>query len=176
MATLILNKALTQEVSSTIGEEIIVADFIESHQRNGKGNQRNLIFIVNDKYKVTVQLNVFNGTSYETCWNAEKLSKEEIENRMFGRRISEISKEGEVPWNIGIMVAHIEDKETAVNLLKHINNCRPMAHNNFKNELHGDLRQMVSAIKKVIGEENWRKLRCNNEEQLAIFAHYLAGR
>lgn len=83
------------------------------------GNQgRNYLFLVNNKWQITVMkdLDDVDGNTHD-FFKIENYQEIRVRCKAFGKRVSHLTNLAEVPWELGLVVAHIEDDKEALRVL-----------------------------------------------------------
>lgn len=100
-----------------------------------------------------------------------------IDEKTFGKRVELLSKEADVPWNIGIIVGDIPDDNDAINILKIIKASQNTTDTLARYELSGYyIQDKHKGIERLIGSENFKKIKYSLSVKKTIrLAKYLLG-
>lgn len=131
------------------------------------------ILNIDDKYLVKF---CSSGPDEISLITVEKYSDYVKAQKSFGRRVSKLSREADVPWKIGVFAGNIASDKDAIMVLKKIREATPVEDSDLLWELSCGINRRNEAIKQVLGEEIFSLLSCKGQNQTKTLALYLSGR
>ena len=171
------HKVYSREITLRIAEELghfEKVKFLRSVSRWVGTGYKNYLYVIDDKWQVTVSANNYSGGDFYDSYQIEDYTKIVAQQKAFGRRVARLARKAGVPWNIGVFVGHIEEDDEAVSILKHVKSARGTADEELQHELSCGIGRRTAAIKQLLGE-TWEKLSCSGQRQTTILAYYLLG-
>lgn len=169
----------SREITLRLAEELghfEKVEFLRSVSRWVGTGYKNDLYVIDDKWQVTVSANNYDSWSgsFYASYTIEDYTKIVAQQKAFGRRVARLAKKAGVPWNIGVFVGHIEEDEEAVSILKQVKSARGTADEDMQWELSCGIGRRTAAIEALLGD-TWRKLNCSGQRQTTILADYLLG-
>lgn len=169
----------SREITLRLAEELghfEKVEFLRSVSRWVGTGYKNDLYVIDDKWQVTVSANNYDSWSgsFYASYTIEDYTKIVAQQKAFGRRVARLAKKAGVPWNIGVFVGHIEEDEEAVSILKQVKSARGTADEYMQWELSCGIGRRTAAIEALLGD-TWRKLNCSGQRQTTILADYLLG-
>lgn len=149
--------------------------FVTSYTRQPGTGYRNKVFVIDEKWQVTVSTNNYSSGGFYSSYRVDDYTKICAQQKYFGRRVARLAKKAGVPWNIGIFVGHIEDDDEAISILRHVKNARGTASEDLQYELSCGIGRRTDAIAEILGETWAKKLDCSGQKQTRTLANYLLG-
>ena len=167
----------SREITLRLAEELghfEKVKFLRSVSRWVGTGYKNYLYVIDDKWQVTVSANNYSGGDFYDSYQIEDYTKIVAQQKAFGRRVARLARKAGVPWNIGVFVGHIEEDDEAVSILKQIKSARGTADEDLQWELSCGIGRRTAAIKQLLGE-TWEKLSCSGQIQTSTLADFLLG-
>ena len=178
-AHLVRNRDITRALIKKLGffEKV---EFLKSVSRwTGTGYRDNL-YVLDDKWLVTVHCNEYTGSGFVDTFEFSDYQEVRNREKEFGRRASKLAKITEVPWKIAVMAGHIEDDDEAIEVLRKIRRARTAflkdPDPDYLIELDCGYERRNAAINALLEEEVLRQLDCTSQKRTRDLAMYMAGR
>ena len=172
---LVHSEEITLALLDRIGQFYKV-EFLRSYSRQTGTGYRNKVYLVNDKWQVTVITNCYcqeNGSFFDR-FEVEEYAPIVERKKAFGHRVARLAKAAGVPWNIAVMAGNISDDAEAIELLKRVKGAKALVSKEYKTELGCGINRRTWALEKLLGDD-WRKLTCKGQKQTTTLAEYLAA-
>lgn len=171
---LVHSRAVTLRLAIDLGRFSKV-EFMRSVLPSSGTGHINYIYLIDNKWQVTVDGNLYNKTGGHNGYTIEDYTKIVAKQKAFGRRVARLAKIVDVPWNIATFVGHIESDEEAIVILKQIKAAKGTADENICRELSRGIERRTGAIELLLGE-TWEKLNCVGQRQTRDLANYLLSK
>ena len=168
---LVHTRAVTLRLREELGEFQTVR-FIKSYSRWAGTGYRNYVYVIDEKWQVTVVGNCYSGGEFYDSYQVEDYTKIVASQKAYGRRVARLAKAAGVPWNIAVFAGNIASDEEAINVLKSVKQVKGSADADLSWELSCGIGRRVTAIEQMLGE-TWNKLSCSGQKQTKTLADYL---
>ena len=172
-AHLVHTRAVTLRLREELGEFQTVR-FLKSYSRWTGTGYRNYVYVIDEKWQVTVVGNCYSGGEFYDSYQIEDYTKIVASQKAYGRRVARIARQAGVPWKIAVFAGNIADDGEAVEVLKAVKAARGTADEAISWELSCGIGRRVSAIEQMLGD-TWQKLSCSGQNQTTTLAYYLRG-
>lgn len=135
----------------------------------------------NDKvYEVTVHANCYNGGNFFDSYSVKEvnLEGEKAEKRAYYLKTKALADAAGVPWKIASLIANKDDTERAVAALKAakaIADGDKYLEPDMAHELDCGIYRRKSAIKELLGEQNYDAFAIEGQVRSSRLAYYLLG-
>lgn len=172
---LVYDRETTLRLREELGE-FKKFEFIKSFSRWAGSGYKNYVYVIDDKWQVTVSANNYEHGKFYTSYIIEDYSKIVAQRKVFGRRVARLAKQAGVPWDIAVFVGYIESDEEAIETLKQVKESTKKVDEDLRWELSCGIGRRVFAIQHILGEETWEKLDCRGQSRTATLADYLSAK
>ncbi len=172
-AHLVHTRAVTLRLREELGEFKSVR-FIKSYSRWAGTGYRNYVYVIDEKWQVTVVGNCYSGEEFYDSYQVEDYTKIVASQKAYGRRVARLAKIAGVPWHIAVFAGNIADDGEAIEVLKVVKAAKGTADENLQWELSCGIGRRCAAIGALLGEA-WQKPPCSGQRQTTTLANYLLG-
>lgn len=172
-AHLVHTRAVTLRLREKLGEFQTVR-FLKSYSRWAGTGYRNYVYLVDEKWQVTVVGNCYSGGEFYDSYQIEDYTKIVASQKAYGRRVARLARAAGVPWNIAVFAGNIADDSEAIEVLKAVKAAKGTADRDLQWELTCGIGRRVAAIEQMLGD-TWQKLSCSGQRQTTTLAEYLLG-
>lgn len=170
---LVHTRAVTLRLREELGEFQTVR-FVKSYSRWAGTGYRNYVYVVDEKWQVTVVGNCYSGGEFYDSYQVEDYTKIVASQKAYGRRVARLAKATGVPWNVAVFAGNIADDAEAIEVLKAVKAAKGTANESLQWELFCGIGRRVAAIEMMLGD-TWHKLSCSGQKQTTTLADYLLG-
>lgn len=170
---LIYSEDVTKRLREELGDFSVVR-FVRSYTRWVGTGYRNFVYVVDEKWQVTVSACYTSGV-YFNSYNIEDYKQIVASKKAYGRRVSRLAKQAGVPWDIAVFTGNLADDGEVVAVLKAVKAAKGTADKATRWELSCGIGRRVAAIEKLLGGDTWKKLSCRGQRQTKTLADYLLG-
>lgn len=170
-AHLVHSREVTLRLREELGEFQVVR-FLKSYSRWAGTGHRNYVYVVDEKWQVTVVGNCYSGGEFYDSYQIEDYAKIVASQKAYGRRVARLAKAAGVPWNVAVFAGNIADDAEAIEVLKAVKAAKGTANEDLQWELSCGIGRRTAAIEALLGD-TWRKLNCSGQRQTTILADYL---
>ena len=171
----IYNTAVTLKVAKEIGyfENVEFLRYIPNYSQAGA---RDYLYLVDDKWQVTVNSRRYGYSEYFDNYIVEELVDVEAKQKAFGRRVARLSKEADVPWEVGVFAGHLEEDDEVISVLTAVKAAKGTADEKQNMQLTSEsgIEQRTAVFVQLLGD-TWEKLNCHGQRSIQTLATYLAS-
>ena len=169
------NTAVTLKVAKEIGyfENVEFLRYIPNFSQAGA---RDYLYLVDDKWQVTVYSKRYGFSEYFENYIIEELVDVEAKQKAFGRRVARLAKEADVPWEIGVFAGHLEEDDEVISVLTAIKAAKGNIDENQSTQLSSETNpeQRTAVFMQLLGDI-WQKLNCHGQRSITTLASYLVS-
>lgn len=168
---LVHTRAVTLRLCEELGKFHTVR-FVKSYSRWAGTGYRNYVYVIDEKWQVTVVGNCYSDGEFYDSYQIEDYAKIVASQKAYGRRVARLARNAGVPWNIAVFAGNIADDAEAVEVLKVVKAAKGTADKDLRWELTCGIGRRVAAIEQMLGDI-WQKLSCSGQRQTTTLADYL---
>ena len=167
------NLELTNRIKEKTGEKVRSAKRIRNYYKEDTTDYRQIYYVINWKFLVTLYLDKETGKLLDEITVEDYMEKISIQKE-FGLRVEHLSVIANVPWNVAELVGHILDDNEALHIIEELKRSKKNVTKQLKYELYSGSNSRLNAIKKILGDNLFDKIRITTNRQTMALADFLS--